>query len=156
MPVYLSFLVNQISNSQAKERLFEISFKDESLEVFNQRCSHFSKDILNDLINPLSFEKLKWHLQENHDVVIVSASISNYINPLFQHFKIDFLCTELESNDGNLTGRFQTANCYGEEKEKRIHEKYDLTRYNEIYAYGDSDGDREMLALATKSFYRCF
>ena len=35
---------------------------------------------------------------------------------------------------------------------KRIKEKIDLDQYDMVYAYGDSRGDREMLALADEPF----
>lgn len=55
-----------------------------------------------------------------------------------------------------LSGYFATPNCYGAQKAIRIKARYDLAKYDEIYAYGDSKGDREMLALATHAFYKNF
>ncbi|KAA8711021.1 haloacid dehalogenase-like hydrolase [Helicobacter canis] len=55
-----------------------------------------------------------------------------------------------------LSGEFATPNCYGEQKAVRIKARYDLSRYEEIYAYGDSKGDTAMLALATHAFYKPF
>ena len=59
------------------------------------------------------------------------------------------LATEVEvDDDGRLTGRFKTKNCFGQEKVDRLlqaephREDYFLT------AYGDSRGDRELLAFA--------
>jgi hypothetical protein len=37
---------------------------------------------------------------------------------------------------------------------RRILERYDLSRYAVIYAYGDTSDDREMLELAHRKFYR--
>jgi phosphoserine phosphatase len=44
--------------------------------------------------------------------------------------------------------------CSGGEKVRRIRERYDLTQYPIIYAYGDTDEDREMLELAHEKYYR--
>ncbi|MBL0255414.1 MAG: HAD-IB family hydrolase, partial [Chitinophagaceae bacterium] len=38
----------------------------------------------------------------------------------------------------------------------RIKEVFDIGLYEKIFAYGDSRGDKEMLALATDAFYRKF
>jgi phosphatidylglycerophosphatase C len=58
------------------------------------------------------------------------------------------LATRLEVDaDGRLTGRLVGANCRGPEKVARLRE----WRSGELvvdFAYGDSAGDREMLALA--------
>ncbi|MDL0079793.1 HAD family hydrolase [Helicobacter zhangjianzhongii] len=55
-----------------------------------------------------------------------------------------------------VSGEFATPNCYGEQKAVRIRARYDLSNYAEIYAYGDSKGDRAMLELATHAFYKPF
>lgn len=60
---------------------------------------------------------------------------------------------------GVLSGGFATPNCYGAQKAIRIRARYELDTYTEIYVYGDSKGDREMLALATTpshAFYKPF
>jgi len=57
---------------------------------------------------------------------------------------------------GVVTGKLLTKNCYGIEKANRVKEIYDLSHYERIYAYGDSTGDTELLALANESFYKPF
>ena len=69
---------------------------------------------------------------------------------------IELIATKLEFKAGKLTGKFATNNCYGAEKSHRIKELFDLELYDYIYAYGDSRGDKEMLALADESFYKPF
>lgn len=44
--------------------------------------------------------------------------------------------------------------CSGAEKATRIRQRYDLRRYREIFAYGDTVDDRAMLALAGRRYYR--
>ncbi|MEW6528158.1 MAG: haloacid dehalogenase-like hydrolase [Spirochaetota bacterium] len=60
----------------------------------------------------------------------------------------------LEVKYGLLTGKFFGKNCYGPQKVKRIKEIYNLYDYQKIYAYGDSKGDKEMLAIADERIYR--
>ena len=55
-----------------------------------------------------------------------------------------------------VSGRFATKNCYGIEKANRINDMNDLKQYNQIYAYGDSRGDREMLTLAEVATYKAW
>jgi phosphoserine phosphatase len=44
----------------------------------------------------------------------------------------------------------------GPEKVDRIKSLIKLQEYDEVYCYGDSKGDKEMLALANFSFYKRF
>ena len=58
--------------------------------------------------------------------------------------------------DKTLTGFLASKNCYGPEKVLRIKKQINLTDYDNIIAYGDSQGDREMFELAEKCFYKPF
>jgi HAD superfamily phosphoserine phosphatase-like hydrolase len=86
---------------------------------------------------------------EGSKVLIVSASIDNWVQPFFPSFTI--VGTQIEVIDGLLTGRFLTPNCYGQEKVRRILALHpDRSDYH-LIAYGDSRGDREMLAFADEA-----
>ena len=47
-------------------------------------------------------------------------------------------------------------NCHGKEKVRRINEAFNLADYSSVYAYGDTPGDRYMLAIANYKFYKPF
>ena len=58
------------------------------------------------------------------------------------------LCTDFEvGSDGRLTGRLLGANCRGPEKLRRLHDWFGGAPAT-LWAYGDSAGDRELLAAA--------
>ena len=67
---------------------------------------------------------------------------------------MDCICATLEERGGRLTGRYLGGDCSGREKVRRIRRRYDLGRYDTVYAYGDSGEDREMLELAHRKYYR--
>jgi phosphoserine phosphatase len=87
-------------------------------------------------------------------VLIVSASIDNWVMPFFPSVQV--MGTQIEVNDGRLTGRFLTRNCYGQEKVNRILECHPHRKDYHLTAYGDSRGDRELLAFADESHYKPF
>ena len=68
----------------------------------------------------------------------------------------DLISTELEVKNGELTGKFSTPNCNGIEKVKRIKEKYNLSEYDEIHVFGNSNGDLPMIELGTHKYYKFF
>ena len=58
------------------------------------------------------------------------------------------LCSRLEvDGDGRVTGSLVGGNCRGPAKLRRIREHFGADGY-ELWAYGDSAGDAEMLAAA--------
>jgi HAD superfamily phosphoserine phosphatase-like hydrolase len=87
-------------------------------------------------------------------VVIVSASLDVYLSPWCADLGLDCICTTLEERNGRLTGGCAGGDCAGPEKARRIRQRFDLGRYETVYAYGDSAEDREMLELAHRKFYR--
>jgi len=93
--------------------------------------------------------RVDWHRAEGHELVLVSASPEVYVAPIGRRLGFDdVLATRLEVDAaGVLTGRLLGANCRGPEKVARLR----AWRGDAVvlaYAYGDSAGDREMLALA--------
>jgi HAD superfamily phosphoserine phosphatase-like hydrolase len=86
----------------------------------------------------------------------VSASAENWVKPWCDKYGIRCLSTKLEVNGGIITGKIRGRNCYGDEKACRIKETFDLSKFDLIIAYGDSSGDKEMLALAHERNYKPF
>ena len=95
--------------------------------------------------------RMRWHQEQGHVVILVSASLGSYLHPLGDLLEVDaVLCTELEEVDGILTGKLEGKNCRGEEKASRIQkwcEGAGIDVEDLVYAYGDSTGDVQMLEL---------
>ena len=93
--------------------------------------------------------RVDWHRAEGHELVLVSASPELYVAPIGRRLGFDaVLATRLEVDGaGVLTGRLLGANCRGPEKVARLR-AWRSDGLVLAYAYGDSAGDREMLALA--------
>jgi phosphatidylglycerophosphatase C len=104
-------------------------------------------------MRPAMAERLAWHRERGHRLAMVSASLEVYLAPLGQRLGFDgILATRLEvAADGSLTGRLEGANVRRAEKAARLRAWLDSTldgRPCELWAYGDSTGDRELLAMA--------
>ena len=137
-------------NWKAKQHIFSYFFKDIDLEAFNTLCRQFAADN-RQLLRPQGLQLVAQALHEGADVLIVSASIDNWVQPFFP--EVTVLGTQIEVIDGRLTGRFLTKNCYGQEKVNRILALYpDRSSYH-LTAYGDSRGDKELLAFADEAHW---
>ena len=97
-------------------------------------------------------QRMQWHLESGHHVVVVSASPELYVSVVAETLGAHgAIGTRLATDPlGRLTGGYLGHNCRGEEKLRRLHEWIDALGINdaEIYAYGNSRGDRRMLAGA--------
>lgn len=139
-----------ISNSEAKQRLFSTLFNGRDYEWFKNCGANFKKAIdMN--INENVVNKLHKHKIEGHVVIIVSASMPEWICPWATANGIDaVIATEIEvDNNGIITGKFLTPNCHGEEKAIRIRSMFPHIDECESWGYGDSIGDNQMLNMVT-------
>jgi len=108
-----------------------------------------------ELLRPEMLERVRWHQTEGHAVVIVSASLGAYLRPLADELGLDAaLAVELVTGaDGCLTGSVVgQLNTRGPEKVARLRtwaaERFGAASEFELWAYGDSAGDEDLLALA--------
>lgn len=141
------------SNTYAKLRMFGAAFRGMTLKEFKEKGESYAEKIeritRNDIVDALARS-----VKEGRNTVIVSASMGDWIRPWAARHGVNIvLATEPEvDSTGKLTGRFKRPNCQREEKVKRIIEAFpELERDREAHtvtAYGDSDGDFEMLAFA--------
>lgn len=95
--------------------------------------------------------RLRWHQSVGHRTVIVSASLRSYLVPLAESLGIDHLvCTDVTITGSRYQASLAGANCRGPEKAVRLRELLtsEGLQTATLWAYGDSRGDREMLAMA--------
>lgn len=152
-PMLIKYKLKLIPNDKAKQLMLSYFFKGMDEQKFTNLAENFSLKHIDTMLRPKAMEKIAWHKNQGHKIVIVSASIECWLKPWCDKNNLDLIATKLERKNGIVTGKFQTKNCYGSEKVIRVKEVYNLSNYDHIYAYGDSQGDWELLNLAdTKNF----
>ena len=153
LPLIVMMKMRLYPNYRAKEKVFSYFFKGMPLDTFNTLCQRFA-DTHRHLLRPQAVETLEQAQADGAEVLIISASIDNWVQPFFPSVKV--LGTQIEVKDGCLTGRFLTKNCYGQEKVNRILEVYPHRDEYHLTAYGDSNGDKELLAFADEAHFKPF
>ena len=165
-PLLVLMKLGLYSNYRAKERLFGWFFSGMPLDDFDSLCRRFAHHNQR-LLRLRALDKLREAFHYGETVYVVSASIDNWVRPFFDNLvkgsrsEFGVIGTRIETGtDSTLTGRFATPNCYGPEKVRRLKELVpDIERHRaeyQVIAYGDSRGDREMLAWADEAHYKPF
>jgi phosphatidylglycerophosphatase C len=67
---------------------------------------------------------------------------------------IELICSETEENNDVLTGFYKFKDYSGIIKKYRILGNNDLSDFEDVYVYGDTIEDKEMLSVGTKQFYQ--
>jgi HAD superfamily hydrolase (TIGR01490 family) len=155
-PMLITYKLKLIPNYKAKQYMLSYFFKGMSKEKFMKVANEYSLKHIDTILRPKAMEKIAWHKEQGHKIVIVSASIECWLKPWCDKNNLDLIATKLQIKNSIVTDRFLTKNCYGIEKVNRVQEQYNLDDYDHIYAYGDSRGDKELLELANERFYSCF
>lgn len=159
-PLLVLMKLHLYPNWKAKQQIFAHLFAGMRIEKFDALCRGFAEESQH-LLRPKGITLMHEALVAGVQVFIVSASIDNWVRPFFdiRNLKgVQVLGTQIEVEDGKLTGNFKSNNCYGKEKVHRIAEalkSFERSEY-EIEAFGDSRGDKEMLAFADKGHFKPF
>lgn len=157
MPMLMLMKLKLYPNWKAKQKVFSFFFKGMSISDFNKTCKDFA--LFNrKLLRPQGLDMIRKAINEGSRVIIVSASIDNWVRPFFSEFgdKILVACTQIDVRNDKLTGKFLTMNCYGREKVKRIERAFPYRKSYELIAFGDTEGDKAMLDYADKGYFKPF
>jgi phosphatidylglycerophosphatase C len=115
---------------------------------------NYATEVLPNCLRSFALDRIHWHQRQGDEVVVVSAALDVYLVLWCDAVGVQYICTELEERNGRLTGRYHHGECSGRAKAQRIREQYDLRQFPIVYAYGDTNEDREMLDLAHRKYYR--
>lgn len=136
----------------AKGAILKRIFGGMSVDTYTALGRTFALHVLDTKMRPDVLARLRWHQECGHQTVIVSASLTAYLEPIAERLGMNgVLCTTLETENGKLTGRMHGANVRGREKVRRLEEWLLTTLHTTevtLWAYGDTEGDRALLERA--------
>ena len=128
-----------------------IFYKGKKLSFFSDRAEKFYNDLLKPHLIPQIVDKIRYHKDRGHILIIVSGSIKYYLEPVARDLGFDHLvCTELEEGvDGLLTGKPKSHICLGKNKQLMTIDLVNKLKINleESYAYGNSQADIHLLKM---------
>jgi phosphatidylglycerophosphatase C len=154
---------------RTKEQLFQRVLAGIPVAQAESVAEQFARDHLNRHQRADVRARFEWHRDRGDRLVIVSASPELYLGEVGRALGADqVIATRLEVDaDGHLTGRYDGANCRGEEKLTRLRQWIDTVAESDegvgsagadegvggpggstVWAYGNSRGDLRMLRAA--------
>lgn len=149
-PVLAGIAVGIGDRDAEKERLVGRLLSGRSATEVRDAGAAYARSLTEgDALRPDMLDRVAWHRAEGHEIVIVSASLDVYLEPLAPLLGVDeVFCTRLGIGpDDRLNGLLEGGNVRGPEKVRRVRTWLGGDAA-ELWAYGDSAGDRELLADA--------
>lgn len=102
-------------------------------------------------VTPAARAKIAWHQQQEHRVVILSASIAEIVRPVAEYLGLgqDYLCTHLAVKHNHYTGQLDGPVCYGPGKVYWARQwlNQNQAHLSDSYFYTDSSSDVPLLEL---------
>lgn len=155
-PAALVYLFNRDAE-RLKVRCVRVFLKGLPREVLEEEAKEFATVAAPMLLRPDALKVWRRHRAEGARMVIVTASPEPIVAPFARGLGADMLIGSrlLYDDEDRVYGALDGRNCRGPEKVRRLRAAFgpDLRL---AAAYGDTDGDREMLDMADDSFMRLF
>lgn len=137
-----------------KEEIVARSLAGLKFEFAEKAAIRHSEKVIRDNMRPMIVDLMRKQRERGRELVIVSASFGLYLRQIASVLDVkEVLATELQVDNSILTGRLSTGNCRSSEKANRV-----LGWLAEnptaviVAAYGNSNDDLPMLALAQVSY----
>jgi glycosyltransferase 2 family protein len=158
-PQLLAWRLGRCSTAQLKEAVLNRALQAAPL-LRRKAALRQLPAILVAQLRPQAVDRLRWHQQHGHRCLIVSASPEPLLAPLACHLGVELIatgCTDLLQVGPTNPLRLTTPNCKGQEKLRRLERHLgDLPPPEQLEAYGDSRGDRELLLASARPHWRSF
>lgn len=157
-PYFILFSIGIFSRQSIKEKIITKFLANKSIDKVAEQGQVYAAKQLDHYLKPEALACLQWHLSQGHRCLLVSASLDFYLKPWARrHGFENVLSSTLEIDAGHrITGRLIGKNCWGIEKQQRLNAYLGSRENYQLYAYGDSEGDKQMLEMADYPFYRQF
>ena len=123
LPQLLKFIFERDFSAKFKEILINKAINSSTISKRKNVLLKKLPSVLKTLIKPAAMEKLEWHKNKGHRILIVSASLKPIILSLSTYLNVELIATEcneiLEIKDKEKFV-LKTLNCKGEEKLIRL------------------------------------
>lgn len=156
MPVLVCYLFKLIRNDVAKEVVLKRYLAGYHIDDLFALGERFSKEVIPTMLRSEGMERLRWHQEQGHECVLVSASLDIWLKSWSESNGFtEFITSTLDKSKENIAlGILKGPNCYGEEKKTRalqwLLKENRSPRY--ITTYGDSRGDYNLMAISDSAY----
>lgn len=158
-PVLVGWRLGRSNTAAVKQALLNQVLQSTPLAKREAVLERLEGDLVEQL-RPEAVARLRWHQAQGHRCLIVSASPEALIAPLARHLEVECIatgCTDPLQVTAEHPFQLTTANCKGPEKLHRLEQLLGgLPPPEQLEAYGDSRGDRELLQASARPHWRSF
>ena len=153
-PMLAGYKMGLVAGTTIRNAVTAFGFRGVPVAHVRAAGERFAAEYLPDVLRPEAMQRIAWHQARGDKVVLVSGGLDFYLAPWCKQHRLELICSTLETRGERLTGRYRGAQCVGEEKARRVRERFELAAYDQCHAYGDTHEDEAMLALAQRRWFK--
>lgn len=142
-----------------KEQMIRRLLTGRDARELDRAAGLYAARLIDRALRPEMVEEIRRHVAAGHETLFVSASLANYLRPIARYLAMtDVIAVDLDVADGVLSGSMVHPNVRAAEKAVRLRRWLGAPANGplegiELWAYGNSSGDHEMLELADHAFW---
>lgn len=155
LPHFIGFALGLVSRGRLKQAVLRRFIKRVPAETMEMESQRFAKLVMPGLLRPEGLAALRAHVKAGDQVFVVTASPEFVAWAWTFKENVELVATRLEISNGRMTGNLDGMNCRGLEKIRRLSEHLGEPVVLDV-AYGDSAGDKDMLAAAREAHFKPF
>lgn len=149
IPAIVGYLLRIVSRQTLKEKILQCFLGNMPAATIQHLGKEFASTQLPNYLKKNVVDRIHWHKSQAHRCILVSANLDLFLVPWAKSFGFnDVITSKCEIIDEILSGKLIGKNCRGAEKVDRLIKLVGEKENYTLYAYGDSKGDRELLAYA--------
>jgi len=140
----VKYLLGLCGAGEFKAAVLKMLLSGRSVSAAEDLAERFAAELLLGKRFEIGRERIRWHKERKHRIVLLSASPEIYLKTFASLIGADTLIgTRLVTRDGYLTGELAGENCKGEEKLNRLSSEATLhgADWGASYGYGNSVED---------------
>jgi HAD superfamily hydrolase (TIGR01490 family) len=153
-PMVVGYRLGWISGHRIRAAAIRVGLSGLRHAALEAHGRKFARDRIPSLLRPEMMARIDWHRGRGDHVCVVTGALDTYMQPWCDAEGLDLLSSQLRIDEGRAAGRYLGAQCVAAEKARRIGERFDLTAYRAVHAYGDTAEDFDMLRLAHYAQFR--
>lgn len=155
-PILAFHKVGFLSSQSAKERFLTYFLGGMQENDLYKMGQLYCKERLPKLIRPKARARIEWHRKNQHPLYLVTASLPFWTKEWAIENGFVLVATQAEIQDNLFTGKITGKNCHKSEKVKRLTQILGTQKPYKVYAYGDTNGDADLLAWAAVPAFQAF
>ena len=156
IPLFIMLKLKMANAEKVKKSFVASILKGESQEKIDRKAASFFEENYPNILRNKALEFIENTQSEHTESYIVTASLDIWVKPFAEKLQMKLIATEAKFENGIFTGHFKTKNCNGQEKVNRIKKAIQGQKFDKSIAFGDTDGDKEMLAWANEGYFQFF